>query len=143
MKAAAICSWMLLFAGCAAAPRSPLEPLLWAPSPDRAQVSALVVDLDTGEVLVSKAASRLCRPASTMKLLTSASICRRDIDRAFRTRAVCDGEKEGQVTLVGDGDPFLSTDDVRRLAATLAAQQLKRRLSLTSSSRQAAKRRST
>lgn len=126
MKAAAICSWMLLFAGCAAAPRSPLEPLLepllWAPPPDRAQVSALVVDLDTGEVLVSKAASRLCRPASTMKLLTSASICRRDIDRAFRTRAVCDGEKAGQVTLVGDGDPFLSTDDVRRLAATLAAQ---------------------
>ena len=86
------------------------------------QVCALVVDLDTGEVVLSREAQRLCRPASTMKLLTTSSICRRGVDRAFRTRVVCDGEATGQITLVGDGDPFLSTADLRRMASTLAAQ---------------------
>ena len=86
------------------------------------EVCALAVDLDTGEVLLSRAARRLCRPASTMKLLTTSAICRRDVDRAFRTRVVCDGEATGQITLVGDGDPFLSTADLRRMASTLAAQ---------------------
>ena len=57
-----------------------------------------------------------------MKLLTSASICRRALGRAFRTRVVCDSPRRGQVTLVGDGDPHLSTADVRRLAVRLAEQ---------------------
>ncbi|MEC8252277.1 MAG: D-alanyl-D-alanine carboxypeptidase/D-alanyl-D-alanine-endopeptidase [Planctomycetota bacterium] len=122
MKAASISFSLVLLAGCAAAPSASLAPLLWTPSSERARVSAMVVDLDTGEVLVAREAHKLCRPASTMKLLTSASICRRALGRAFRTRVVCDGPRRGRVTLVGDGDPHLSTADVRRLAVRLAEQ---------------------
>ena len=122
MKAASISFSLVLLAGCAAAPSASLAPLLWTPPSERARVSAMVVDLDTGEVVVAREAHKLCRPASTMNLLTSASICRRELGRAFRTRVVCDGPRRGQVTLVGDGDPHLSTADVRRLAVRLAEQ---------------------
>jgi len=122
MKSAPLLFLAVALAGCASAPPAALARALAEFDEHPVQVCALVVDLDTGEVVLSREAQRLCRPASTMKLLTTSAICRRDVDRAFRTRVVCDGEATGQITLVGDGDPFLSTADLRRMASTLAAQ---------------------
>ena len=118
MKYPVLWCCVALSAGCAST--SSWAGVLAVPGPG--QVSALVVDLDTAEVVMAREPDRLCRPASTIKLLTTASICRRDLDRAFRTRLVCDGETEGQITLVGDGDPLLSAADVRKLADSLARQ---------------------
>ena len=125
MRSVAIVSLCAALAGCAAAPASRVASLLAAHDDHPVEVCALAVDLDTGEVLVSRGARRLCRPASTMKLLTTASICRRAIDRSFRTRVVADGAPVGRVTLVGGGDPFLSAGEVRKLARALAGQGLR------------------
>ncbi|MGE3173493.1 MAG: D-alanyl-D-alanine carboxypeptidase/D-alanyl-D-alanine-endopeptidase [Planctomycetota bacterium] len=89
------------------------------------QVAALVVDLDTGEVLLEREADRLLRPASTQKILTTAAACRRAPDGAVLTRLVADTVPEGHVTLFGDGDPFLGADELRALARELHAQGLR------------------
>ncbi len=122
MRFAALVISCSVLAGCAAAPASRLADMLARHDEHPVEVCALAVDLDTGEVLLSRAARRLCRPASTMKLLTTSSICRRDLDRSFRTRAVSDGAPGGQVTFVGSGDPFLTAADVRRMAVALVGQ---------------------
>ncbi|MFK7739883.1 MAG: D-alanyl-D-alanine carboxypeptidase/D-alanyl-D-alanine-endopeptidase [Planctomycetota bacterium] len=83
------------------------------------QVTCLVVDLDTGETLLRRDAERLCRPASTMKLLPTSAVCRREPGGEFVTRLVADRRPEGGVTLVGGGDPMLSAKDVAGLAAKL------------------------
>ena len=108
--------------GCAAAPASRLADMLAVHDDHPVEVCALAVDLDTGEVLLSRAARRLCRPASTMKLLTTSSVCRRQLDRSFRTRVVSDGAPGGQLTFVGSGDPLLTAGDIRRMAAALVSQ---------------------
>ncbi len=122
MKFAWIALCAALLVGCAGAPPPPLESLLAHDAEGRVQVCALVVDLDSGEVLLSQGAARLCRPASTMKLLTTSSVCRRALDRPFRTRVVHSGDADGQLALIGDGDPFLTVEDVQHLARTLRAQ---------------------
>ncbi|MGC6488779.1 MAG: D-alanyl-D-alanine carboxypeptidase, partial [Planctomycetota bacterium] len=122
MRLAAIVFSCVVLAGCAGAPAPRLDGMLAAHDDHPVEVCALAVDLDTGEVLLSRAAQRLCRPASAMKLLTTSSICRRRLDRSFRTRVVSDGAPGGRVTFVGSGDPFLTTADLRRMAAALVGQ---------------------
>jgi D-alanyl-D-alanine carboxypeptidase/D-alanyl-D-alanine-endopeptidase (penicillin-binding protein 4) len=124
MRVSTLPIFALLVAGCATAP-SPLGEvgrILAAHDDHPVQVCALVVDLDTGETVLSREAQRLCRPASTMKLLTTSSICRRDVERPFVTQAICDGTPAGELVLIGDGDPFLSTANLRWMADNLAAQ---------------------
>jgi D-alanyl-D-alanine carboxypeptidase/D-alanyl-D-alanine-endopeptidase (penicillin-binding protein 4) len=85
-------------------------------------VAAEVVDLDTGETLFSRHGRLLLRPASTMKLLTTASACRRWPGGHVETRLVVSSKTDGQVTLFGGGDPFLGSDDVAALVAELQRQ---------------------
>ncbi|HEB53637.1 MAG TPA: D-alanyl-D-alanine carboxypeptidase/D-alanyl-D-alanine-endopeptidase [bacterium] len=118
MKCTTLSLVALLCAGCASSPASGLARLL--PVGDGpAQVSALVVDLDTGEVLFAREPRRLFRPASTMKLLTTAAVCRRDLAGNLTTRLVADAVPRGHVRLVGGCDPMLSSDDLRAMAAEL------------------------
>lgn len=88
------------------------------------QVAALVVDLDSGETLVEHDAQRLFRPASTMKLLPTSAICRRDAAGEFVTILLADEVPEGNVWLVGGGDPLLSSEDVGGLVGQLRAAGL-------------------
>ena len=90
------------------------------------EVAALVVDLDTGETLVSRQAQRLLRPASTMKVLTTAAACRRAPDREVVTSLSADARPVGAITLHGGADPFLSTDDLRTLVRSLKEQGVER-----------------
>lgn len=73
------------------------------------QVGAVVADAVTGEVLYaqSDAAGRV--PASTTKILTAAAALQQfGPDHTLRTRVVLQGD--GQVVIVGAGDPSLRAD---------------------------------
>ena len=116
MKSLALPLLAFALVGCAASGPAAVTGMLAAYDEHPVQVAALVVDLDTGEALLSRDARRLFRPASTMKLLPTSAICRRHQGGAVLTRVVADKVPAGNVTLIGGGDPLLSTDDLRALA---------------------------
>ncbi|MGY1820646.1 D-alanyl-D-alanine carboxypeptidase/D-alanyl-D-alanine endopeptidase [Geodermatophilus sp. SYSU D00079] len=85
-----------------------LEPLLAAPALG-AGVSASVVDVATGEVLLDRDADTPSVPASTAKLLTAvAALTTLGPETTLETTVVA-GRAPGEVVLVGGGDPTLST----------------------------------
>jgi serine-type D-Ala-D-Ala carboxypeptidase/endopeptidase (penicillin-binding protein 4) len=69
--------------------------------------SGSVVEVGTGKVLYAHNATRGYIPASTMKLLTStAALSILGPDHTFQTSVV--SPKQGQIILVGGGDPYLA-----------------------------------
>src|SRR5579863_2833988 len=74
------------------------------------QVSALVADPVTGQVLLSEHGSRAMTPASTTKLVTGlAALAVLGQNARFTTRVVR-GATPGSVILVGGGDPALAVN---------------------------------
>jgi serine-type D-Ala-D-Ala carboxypeptidase/endopeptidase (penicillin-binding protein 4) len=72
------------------------------------QVSAVVADPVTGQVLLSDHGAQLATPASTTKLATSlASLALLGAGARFTTRVVA-GAAPGSIVLVGGGDPTLA-----------------------------------
>ena len=69
----------VLLAGCATSTAGQLDAMLAGYDDHPVQVAVLVVDLDSGETVLARDRERLFRPASTMKLLTTAAICRREL----------------------------------------------------------------
>jgi D-alanyl-D-alanine carboxypeptidase/D-alanyl-D-alanine-endopeptidase (penicillin-binding protein 4) len=91
----------------------------------------VVADRATGRVLASKDASLPLPPASVAKAITSLYALEQ-LGPAFRFRTrlmrqgpVVNGRLEGDLFLVGGGDPNLDTDDLGDLAAALAATGLR------------------
>ena len=85
--------------------------------------SALAVDLTTGETLYERGADAARIPASVEKLFTTATALRRfGTDARLATTVVLDGELDdegrldGDVVLVGGGDPTLDRSGIARLA---------------------------
>ena len=71
-------------------------------------VSAAVVDVATGDVLLDRSAAEPAMPASTAKLLTAvAALTTLDPTDRLETTVVA-GSAPGEVVLVGGGDPTLS-----------------------------------
>jgi serine-type D-Ala-D-Ala carboxypeptidase/endopeptidase (penicillin-binding protein 4) len=84
-----------------------IGPLLQAPGLGSA-VSAEVVDVETGEVLLDLDGDSPAVPASTAKLLTAAAaLTSLDPAQTLATTVVA-GSAPGEVVLVGGGDPTLS-----------------------------------
>ncbi|WP_405014495.1 D-alanyl-D-alanine carboxypeptidase/D-alanyl-D-alanine-endopeptidase [Kitasatospora sp. NBC_01539] len=91
-----------------------------------AQVSALVTDPATGEVLYERAPGALMLPASTQKTVTAAAAL--DLlgpDHRFRTEVLAVGRRtgavvDGDLVLRGGGDPTLLPADLDALAAEVA-----------------------
>ncbi len=84
-----------------------LAPLLTA-SALGSGVSAQVVDVATGDVLVDQGATEPVTPASTVKLLTAVAVLTTlDPSDTLETTVVA-GATPGEVVLVGGGDPTLS-----------------------------------
>jgi D-alanyl-D-alanine carboxypeptidase/D-alanyl-D-alanine-endopeptidase (penicillin-binding protein 4) len=84
-----------------------IGPLLQAPGLGSG-VSAEVIDVQTGEVLLDLDADAPAVPASTAKLLTAAAVLTAlDPAQTLATTVVA-GSAPGEVVLVGGGDPTLS-----------------------------------
>ncbi|MFJ1707504.1 D-alanyl-D-alanine carboxypeptidase/D-alanyl-D-alanine-endopeptidase [Kitasatospora sp. NPDC088346] len=91
-----------------------------------AQVSALVTDPATGEVVYEHAPGALLLPASTQKTVTAAAAL--DLlgpDHRFRTQVLATGPRtggalDGDLVLRGGGDPTLLPADLDALAGQVA-----------------------
>jgi D-alanyl-D-alanine carboxypeptidase/D-alanyl-D-alanine-endopeptidase (penicillin-binding protein 4) len=105
---------------------------LVVPHVSPARSAALAFDLDTGEVVYSRNAARALAPASIAKLpLTYALLS--TLGPAFRiqTEVVGRGDQRGAVwngdlVLIGRGDPTLSRADLARLARVVRSKGIAR-----------------
>jgi D-alanyl-D-alanine carboxypeptidase/D-alanyl-D-alanine-endopeptidase (penicillin-binding protein 4) len=86
---------------------SALAPLLSAPALGSG-LTASVLDVRTGTVLLDRNAAAPAAPASTAKLLTSAAVLTTVGPTATIATKVVAGATPGEVVLVGGGDPTLS-----------------------------------
>ena len=91
-------------------------------------VSFVVADLRTGQVLESRGANKAMPPASALKAITSLYALEtlgaqfRFATRLIATGPVVGGIIQGDLILTGGGDPTLSTDDLAGMARQLAAR---------------------
>ena len=90
-----------------------------------ATIGVAVYDLTEGKMLYTHNERRLCRPASTMKLLTSAAALSLTPGYSFKTGVYHTGtiDESGRLTgdiyLVGGFDPELRSSDLETLAAAV------------------------
>jgi len=105
---------------------------LAVPGVSPSRTGALAVDLRTGDVVFEANAGRSLAPASAEKLAVSFAALRLlGPGFRFRTEVVGDGVLAGRVwqgnlVLVGHGDPTLAESDLRLLAGDLAAWGIRR-----------------
>lgn len=100
--------------------------------PSGALVGVHVVDLSTGETVFGRNADRRFNPASGVKLVTTAAAL--DLfgpDHTFTTRVLAErppvaGVVQGDLILVGGGDPALMSRDLWRLAHLVKAHGVSR-----------------
>jgi D-alanyl-D-alanine carboxypeptidase/D-alanyl-D-alanine-endopeptidase (penicillin-binding protein 4) len=104
--------------------RRELESLFMSPATEHAQWSASFRSLQTAETLYSLNASRFMVPASSQKLLTTAVAAERlGWDFQYTTRVVStapvgeDGTIDGDVIVVGSGDPTINPRHPQRWRA--------------------------
>lgn len=99
---------------------------LVAPGVQPTRTAALAVDLESGEVVFRKNARRSLLPASAEKLAVSFAALRLlGPDFRFHTEVVATGARrgrtwDGNLVLVGQGDPTLAIADLDRLARQVA-----------------------
>lgn len=104
-----------------------LQSALAAPDIDSRRTAALVVDLQTGNVVFSENAALALMPASAEKLAVSFAALRLlGPGFRFRTEVLGSGELDGKtwdgdLALVGFGDPTLAPKDIAALARDVAA----------------------
>jgi D-alanyl-D-alanine carboxypeptidase/D-alanyl-D-alanine-endopeptidase (penicillin-binding protein 4) len=97
-----------------------------------ARSAAIAVDLTTGTVLYTQNGTRALAPASNEKLpLTYAALVKLGPTFRFATDILGEGEQDGttwlgSLVLKGNGDPTLSSADLRVLAAKVRAAGIRR-----------------
>ena len=100
---------------CAHAPEEAVAAFVHSPSVDSARVAVMVRDLGSGNVVASCNEDVPLVPASIQKAVTTATLLRTaGKDWAYHTRAYVDGDVErgvleGNVVVVGSGDPTLNS----------------------------------
>lgn len=109
-----------------------LATALSTPGVDRDRTAALALDLDTGKIVFRRNAHRALAPASAEKLAISLAAFRVLGPRfRFRTDVVGAGGRRGRVWngdlfLVGGGDPTLGPSDLDLLARRVAGSGIRR-----------------
>lgn len=97
-------------------PRSALEEFLAHPTVNAASTAVYISNLQNGKVLASHNTSVSLMGASTMKLVTIASLLhKRDINYRFPTRVetagrIVNGVLEGNLHIISSGDPTIASD---------------------------------
>lgn len=100
---------------CAHAPEEAVAAFVHSPSVDSAKVAVMVRDLGSGNVVASYNEDVPLVPASIQKAVTTATLLRTaGKDWAYHTKAYVDGDVErgvleGNVVVVGSGDPTLNS----------------------------------
>jgi len=83
-------------------------------------LGVLAIDAATGEVLTDRGSTKSMLPASNMKIVTAVTaLATMGPDTRFTTK-VRAGAAPGEVILEGDGDPLLTTKELRKLANATA-----------------------
>ncbi|MGE5314440.1 MAG: D-alanyl-D-alanine carboxypeptidase/D-alanyl-D-alanine-endopeptidase [Acidobacteriota bacterium] len=135
---------LALFAGCsssriaerAASPdaeafRSTIDSILARPIFRPTITTMKIVSLKTGEVLYERTPQLLMRPASNMKLLTTATaLMRLGTSFAFTTRLYADGSVadsvlHGNLYIRGSGDPDLNSSSLAGMIASVRAKGIR------------------
>ncbi|MFH1116325.1 MAG: D-alanyl-D-alanine carboxypeptidase/D-alanyl-D-alanine-endopeptidase [Pseudomonadota bacterium] len=100
-----------------------LETIVKRTLPEHFAISALVADLETGQILMEMQPDRPLAPASTMKAVTSAAaLSMLKPDFAFVTEVLSDkaeGSSLGTVYLKGTGDPYMVGEELFALTRSL------------------------
>ena len=119
-------------AGLDSATRSAISAKLDKAEGKRGTAGCVIVDLDTGETLLSRNADNALTPASNMKLVTTiTALSQLGSDFEFTTRILGNGNVEGgalkgSLCIIGGGDPNISgrfhNDDPLALFKDWAAQ---------------------
>jgi D-alanyl-D-alanine carboxypeptidase/D-alanyl-D-alanine-endopeptidase (penicillin-binding protein 4) len=115
-----------------AADPSPLGRLLGDPALRGARVGALVIDLETGEEIYAHESTRALAPASSAKIVTAAAALVRwgpafRFETPVRAAGRIDeaGVLDGDLWIVGRGDPGLVSEELWRLAEELRLRGLR------------------
>ncbi|MFN0154842.1 MAG: D-alanyl-D-alanine carboxypeptidase/D-alanyl-D-alanine-endopeptidase [Gaiella sp.] len=107
--------------------RDRLRAALAAPGLAPGRTSALAIDLRSDQVLFAHNGRRGVAPASNEKVPVAwAALVHLGPNHRFATEVVADGERrggvvDGDLVLVGNGDPTLDADDIRALARMVRA----------------------
>jgi len=100
-----------------------LETIVKSTLPPDFAASVLVADLETGQILMEMDPDRPLTPASTMKVVTSATaLSTLKPDFAFVTEVLSDkvkGSSMGNLYLKGRGDPYLISEELFALTRSL------------------------
>ena len=115
--------------------RTPLDEFLANPAVNPASTSVYIAEIKGGRVLAKHNISLPLMGASTMKLVTIASLMySRDLNYRFPTKVetagrIIGGELQGNLHIIGSGDPTLNTDRTPKSADFVAeiVSALKRR----------------
>tara|TARA_Y100000746_G_scaffold220192_1_gene218469 strand:- start:123 stop:1580 length:1458 start_codon:yes stop_codon:yes gene_type:complete len=100
-------------------------------APKNCDVSFVVADVDTNEILESHNPFRSLPPASVIKTITGFYALKTlGSDFKFETKLIAtgpikDGVLDGDLILLGGGDPTLDTDDIYHLCEILHEYQIK------------------
>lgn len=107
-----------------------LDRLLRSKELAKSEIGVHVVDLATGETVYERGADKPMNPASNMKIVTTAAVLDRfGPDFTYTTElyggAPRDGVISGELTLTGNGDPFLEWSHVLELAERVRRRGVK------------------
>ena len=112
--------------------RSNLRGIIGDPALLRAHVGLIVVGAESGEVLFEHNAQRRFTAASTTKLVTAAvALARLGLDHRWRTTLmavgpIADGTLDGDLWVVGGGDPQFRRETLETLAGSLRSAGITR-----------------
>lgn len=99
-----------------------LEELVSSSNLEGAKLGVSVVDVNTGATVFVKNDEQLLNPASCMKLLTTLAVLKelgpshKFTTKIYAAGTLKDGTLQGDLVVVGDGDPLLNLQNIWRVA---------------------------
>lgn len=100
-----------LYLACSAYSQGTMQRLLGHPALKHASVGVCVTDLNTGQIILSHDADKSLTPASTLKLVTTATALEVLGEHyRYKTDVVLDADDPSRILILGVGDPTLGSE---------------------------------